>query len=132
MIGLAAVQDTTVVIDHLANLQGGLTIPLLERLMGVVGLATMIGIAVLMSADRKRINWRLVGLGLGMQLVFGLLILKTTVGRAVFEFAGRVVTGLLGFSRDGARFVSYHFADQPELSGEFQEATEAIRLLTED
>ncbi|MGA9993134.1 MAG: hypothetical protein WBP86_12480, partial [Thiobacillaceae bacterium] len=34
--------------------------------------------------------------------------------------------------RDGARFVSYHFASQPELSGEFQEATNAIKFLTED
>lgn len=111
MIGLVTVQDTTVVVDHLANLQGGLTIPLMERLMGIVGLATMIGIAFLMSADRKRINWRLVGIGLGVQAFFGLLILKTTAGRAVFEFAGRVVTGLLGFSRDGARFVFGNLID---------------------
>ena len=34
--------------------------------------------------------------------------------------------------RDGARFVSYHFAGQPELSGQFQEATDAIRFLSED
>lgn len=32
---------------------------------------------------------------------------------------------------DGARFVSYHFAEKPELRGQFDEATEAIRLLTE-
>lgn len=32
---------------------------------------------------------------------------------------------------EGARFVSYHFAGQPELSGQFQEATDAIRLLSE-
>jgi hypothetical protein len=32
---------------------------------------------------------------------------------------------------DGARFVSYHFADKPELSGEFIDAVETIRLLTE-
>ena len=105
------VQDTAQVIDLMANLQGGLTIPLMERLMGIVGLATMIGIAVLMSADRKRISWRLVGTGLGIQLVLGGLILKTAAGHAVFEFAGRVVTGLLGFSRDGARFVFGNLID---------------------
>ncbi len=33
--------------------------------------------------------------------------------------------------REGARFVSYHFAGQPELTGQFQEATDAIRLLSE-
>ncbi len=34
--------------------------------------------------------------------------------------------------REGARFVSYHFAGQPELSGEFQEATNTIKFLSED
>ena len=34
--------------------------------------------------------------------------------------------------RNGARFVSYHFKDQPELSDRFRDATEAIKLLTED
>lgn len=111
MTGPVAVQDTTVVIDHLANLQGGLTIPLMERLMGIVGLATMIGIAFLMSADRKRISWRLVGIGLGVQLVLGGLILKTTAGRAVFDFAGDVVNGLLGFTREGARFLFGNLID---------------------
>jgi hypothetical protein len=33
---------------------------------------------------------------------------------------------------DGARFVSYHFAGQPELSGLFEEATDAIKFLSED
>jgi hypothetical protein len=33
--------------------------------------------------------------------------------------------------RDGARFVSYHYADKPELKGQFDDATEAIRFLTE-
>jgi hypothetical protein len=31
---------------------------------------------------------------------------------------------------DGARFVSYHFTDKPELTGQFVDATEAINLLT--
>ena len=33
--------------------------------------------------------------------------------------------------RDGVRFISYHFADQPELTGQFDDTTEAIKLLTE-
>ena len=31
--------------------------------------------------------------------------------------------------KDGVRFVSYHFSDQPELTGQFEEASEAIKLL---
>jgi hypothetical protein len=33
--------------------------------------------------------------------------------------------------KEGARFVSYHFAGQPELSGQFQDATDAIKFLSE-
>jgi hypothetical protein len=33
--------------------------------------------------------------------------------------------------RDGARFISYHFTDKPQLTGKFADATEAIKLLTE-
>jgi hypothetical protein len=33
--------------------------------------------------------------------------------------------------RDGARFVSYHFTDKPELKGPFADAAEAIKVLTE-
>jgi hypothetical protein len=33
--------------------------------------------------------------------------------------------------RDGARFVSYHYTDRPELEGQFDDATETIRFLTE-
>jgi CNT family concentrative nucleoside transporter len=109
--GLDMVQDTTQVVDQLAQLQGGLDTPLAARLMGIVGIATMIGIAFLMSANRKRINWRLIGMGLSVQLVLGVLILKTTAGRTVFEFAGRIVTGLLGFSREGARFIFGNLID---------------------
>ncbi len=105
------VQDSTQVVDRLAQLQSGLDIPFVERLMGFVGLGTMIGIAVLMSANRKRISWRLVGMGLVTQFIFGGLILKTDMGRAVFQFAGRVITGLLGFSREGAFFVFGNLID---------------------
>jgi hypothetical protein len=33
--------------------------------------------------------------------------------------------------RDGARFISYHYADKPELKGQFDDATQAIKFLTE-
>ena len=105
------VQDTVQVVDRLAQLQGGLDTPILERMMGIVGIGTMLVIALLMSADRERINWRLVGMGLVTQFVFGGIILKTEIGRRVFQFAGDVFTGLLGFSRDGARFVFGNLID---------------------
>jgi CNT family concentrative nucleoside transporter len=74
-------------------------------LIGVLGVAVMIGIAVLLSHDRRRIDWRLVGMGLLLQVLFGLVVLKTDAGRAFFDQVGSIVTGLLGFQEQGARFV---------------------------
>ncbi len=85
--------------------RAGLDTPFTERLVGVLGVAVMIGIAVLLSHDRRRIDWRLVGGGLLLQVLFGLLVLKTDTGQAFFDQVGSIVTGLLGFQEQGARFV---------------------------
>jgi len=54
--------------ERLAAARAGLHTPLPQRLMGVAGIAVMLGIAWLLSADRRRINWRLVGMGVVLQL----------------------------------------------------------------
>ncbi|HRN52667.1 MAG TPA: nucleoside transporter C-terminal domain-containing protein [Gemmatimonadaceae bacterium] len=91
--------------ERLAAAREGLDIPMSQRLVGVLGIATMLGIAVLLSADRKKIDWRLVGAGVGLQALFGVLVLKTEIGRQVFARVGEMITALLGFQEQGARFV---------------------------
>jgi CNT family concentrative nucleoside transporter len=91
--------------ERLAQAREGLDLPLGARLIGLIGIAVMIGIAVLLSQDRRRINWRLVFTGLALQFGFGLLVLKTSGGRAVFAAIGNAITSLLGFQEQGARFV---------------------------
>lgn len=91
--------------QRLAEARAGLDVPLHERIVGLLGIAVMIGLAVLLSYDRKRIDWRLVASGLALQAVFGLAVLKTAAGQAFFDQIGRLVTGLLGFQEQGARFV---------------------------
>lgn len=102
MSALALLQTAA---ERLAAAQAGLDTPLASRLMGLVGIATMLGLAVLLSYDRKRIDWRLVGSGLALQALFGVIVLKTGPGKAVFNAVGRAITGLLGFQEEGARFV---------------------------
>ncbi len=91
--------------QKLEQARAGLDLTLAERSIGLLGIATMLGIAVLLSYDRKKINWRLVATGLGLQTVFGLIVLKTTAGRAVFASIGDAITRLLTFQEQGARFV---------------------------
>lgn len=83
----------------------GLNTPLVARLRSFVGLLALLGIAWAMSTDRSRISWRLVGWGVALQMLFALFILKTSVGEKLFDAAGTLVVGLLGFTLDGASFV---------------------------
>lgn len=91
--------------EQLAQARQGLDTPFAARLMGVVGIAAMLAIAWLLSANRRRVNWRLVGFGVGLQAVFGVLVLKTGVGRGLFHAANVAFTRLLGFTEEGARFI---------------------------
>lgn len=91
--------------ERLAAARQGLDTPLSERLVGLLGMAVIIGLAVLLSYNRRRINWRLVASGLGLQALFGVLVLKTEAGRRFFSALGDAITGLLRFQEEGARFV---------------------------
>jgi CNT family concentrative nucleoside transporter len=91
--------------ERLEQARAGLDTPLMQRLVGLLGIGVMVAITWLLSYNRKRISWRLVGIGLAIQALFGVLVLKTPWGRAFFDAAGRGITGLLGFQEQGARFV---------------------------
>jgi CNT family concentrative nucleoside transporter len=91
--------------ERLATARTGLDTPLPERLLGLVGIAAMLGLAYLLSYDRRRIAWRMVGAGVALQIVLGMVVLWTAPGKWLFAFANGVITGLLSFQEQGARFV---------------------------
>jgi CNT family concentrative nucleoside transporter len=84
---------------------GSLGTPLLLRLRSFLGLLLLTGLAWLLSVDRGRVAWRVVLWGLGLQLLFAVIILRSPVGEGVFTALNGAVVGLLGFTLDGARFV---------------------------
>ncbi|MDP2959048.1 MAG: nucleoside transporter C-terminal domain-containing protein [Longimicrobiales bacterium] len=102
----AAVQASQVVVP-----QGSLGTPLLPRLRSLLGLVALTGLAWALSMNRSLIPWRVVFWGTGLQLVFALIILKTTVGAQFFATMNTVVVALLGFTVDGARFVFGNLVD---------------------
>ncbi|MGE3959213.1 MAG: NupC/NupG family nucleoside CNT transporter [Vicinamibacterales bacterium] len=71
----------------------------------LIGAVVILGIGYAFSTDRRAINWTTIAWGLGLQVVFAFIVLKTTVGQTVFEFIGGYITKLLGFSNVGAAFV---------------------------
>ncbi len=78
---------------------------LLTIARGLIGLIVLIAIAYTISADRKNINWKMVGMGLLMQFVFAFAVLKTTFGKDVFGTISKGFVTLLDFAGKGAEFV---------------------------
>ncbi len=77
----------------------------MERFSGLLGIALILGIAFLMSNNRKAISLRVVVSGLLLQLGLAIFILKTPLGQRIFGTLGQWVTKLLDFSDRGAEFV---------------------------
>ena len=71
----------------------------------ILGLAILVGIAYLCSGKKKKIDWKLVGVGLLMQIVIALLISKVGFVQHGFEWVSRQFVTFLGFSVDGAEFL---------------------------
>src|SRR5262245_30630819 len=78
---------------------------MLGILQPLFGAAVILMIAIACSTNRKAINWTTVAWGVGLQVVFALIVLKTTIGQRVFSTLGDGINKLLSFSSVGADFV---------------------------
>ena len=92
-----------------AQSEGGNFIPhetsVVERLTSFVGIFMMVGVAWLISENRKAINWRPVAWGVGLQLLFGAVVLSPVISQFFFTVVNGGVNKLLFFSGEGANFV---------------------------
>ncbi len=75
------------------------------RLQSLVGLVGILGLAYALSTNRRAISSRIVAWGLGLQILFALIVLRTTAGQATFQWLGDRVRALLDYSVVGAAFV---------------------------
>jgi concentrative nucleoside transporter, CNT family len=69
------------------------------------GAVVILGIAYLLSTNRRAIDLKTVLWGLGLQIAFALVVLKTDWGRLTFRVLGDLITRLLSFANVGAAFV---------------------------
>lgn len=72
---------------------------------GVFALLVLLGICYLLSNNRKAISWRLVGMGVGLQFILGLLLLKVPGVSSFFDFIAKIFTKVLDVSQAGAEFM---------------------------
>jgi CNT family concentrative nucleoside transporter len=72
---------------------------------GLIGMILLLGIAFVLSNNRRQINYRIIVWGLSLQFIFGILILKTPLGKPLFGFFDKVITKLISFSDAGSDFL---------------------------
>lgn len=77
----------------------------MEYLRGALGLAIIVLIAYIFSGSRKRIDWRLVGIGIALQLTFGFLITQVGFVKDGFQLLSDGFVKFLSFSEAGATFI---------------------------
>ena len=87
----------------------GLSLTSLFR--GVIGMGTLLLIAVLFSADRKQISWKTVGVGLMIQIIIAIGVLKIGFIKAIFEILGNFFTKILEYTGAGTKMLLGEFGN---------------------
>lgn len=77
----------------------------MERFTGIIGIIVILGIAFLLSNNKKAINYRLVISGVGLQLLIALLVLKVPFITNFFALLGKGMGKIEQFATQGASFV---------------------------
>ena len=100
---------------------------IVSLLRGILGIIILIGIAFLLSNNKKKINWRLVISGLGLQIAFAILILKGEELSLIFSpfgwpkdffyWVSGFFVSILNFTTEGAKFVFGSLAISPGQTG---------------
>ena len=80
-------------------------VPLSARLIGILGLVALMGIAWALSSNRRKVPWRMMAWALGLQVGLGLFLLRTDIGGQIFGGIGDVVNHLLGFTDEGTKML---------------------------
>ena len=75
----------------------------MDRFTGVLGILAVLIAAWLGSTDRRRIRWRTVGWGLGLQLLFAFFVLRFSYGEAALQWAGDMVKSMLASTYAGTK-----------------------------
>ena len=75
----------------------------MDRFTGLLGILAVLLAAWLGSTNRKRIRWRTVAWGLGLQVTFAFLVLRFDYGQRFMTWAGGVVNSMLSATFAGTR-----------------------------
>jgi len=88
-----------------------------DILRGLVGLLAILAIAFLFSKNKKRIDWKLVGFGVFLQILFGVLVTQVPLVADGFAAVSRGFVTFLDFSQAGAQFLFGNLANPAQNGG---------------
>lgn len=77
---------------------------------GALGMLVLLLLSILLSKNRKAINWRTVGFGLLAQLALAIGVLKVPFIQKAFEFVGGIFIAILDFTMAGTKFLFASFS----------------------
>jgi concentrative nucleoside transporter, CNT family len=80
-------------------------VELMNLLWGLFGIAVVLGIALLLSSNRKAINLRTIAGGLAIQLIFAFAVLKWSAGKKALELLTEKVNNIVGYANEGINFL---------------------------
>jgi len=96
--------QTAIPISEIA-VPGGTGFTFIGLLRGILGMAAIIGVSWLLSSNRKAINWKVVFIGLGLQLTLALSILYIPFVQTIFDVVGKAFVKILSFTQAGVEFL---------------------------
>ena len=76
---------------------------------GIIGMIVLIAIAYIFSSDRKSISWKVVGIGLFMQLLIAVGVLYVPFVAAFFDTVGQMFVKVMDFTKAGTSFLFNSF-----------------------
>lgn len=77
----------------------------MERFQGLIGIALIFLVLFALSNNRRRINWRILGVGLTLQIAFALLVLKWEPGFQALKATAGSIENLINYTNEGTSFV---------------------------
>jgi CNT family concentrative nucleoside transporter len=94
-------------------------LPDLRYLIGLAGIIVILGLAVLLSSNRRAIRLRVVGAAFALQVVMAVLVLYTSIGKKAIGGMAEGVTALLGYAHEGTNLILGPLATDPKFSTGF-------------
>ena len=72
---------------------------------GILGMFVLLFISFLFSANRRAVDWKKVGIGLSIQLIIAIGVLKVNFIQTIFNFIGSIFIEILEYTKAGSEFL---------------------------